>query len=87
MDQSEKDSQGGKKSNGVEESEVYTPEKTNNSSYNSTLGKAEHTRRLPVSSEGDMLTSDVQGRSPPNYKIRGSPSRGVRYAVSTNQTC
>ncbi|XP_037429074.1 FIP1[V]-like protein [Triticum dicoccoides] len=78
VDQSEKDSQGGKKSNGVEESEVYTPEKTNNSSYNSTLGKAEHTRRLPVSSEGDMLTSDVHGRSPPNYKIRGSPSRGVR---------
>ncbi|KAM0911128.1 hypothetical protein ACQ4PT_013716 [Festuca glaucescens] len=69
VDQSEKDSEGGnKKSNGFEE----------NSPYNSTLGKkAECSRRLPVSSEGDMLAPDVHGRSPSNYKIRGSP-RGVR---------
>jgi hypothetical protein len=82
VDQSEKDSEGGnKKNNGVEESGVYTSEKTNNSHYNSTLGqKAERTRRLPVSSEGDMLAPDVHGRSPSNHKIRGSPSRGVRYA-------
>uniref|UniRef100_A0ACD5X7Z6 Uncharacterized protein n=1 Tax=Avena sativa TaxID=4498 RepID=A0ACD5X7Z6_AVESA len=84
VDQSEKDSEGvNKKSNGVEESGVYTSEKMNNSPYNSTLGKkAERTRRLPVSSEGDMLAPDVHSRSPSNNKIRGSPARGVRYAVS-----
>lgn len=72
-DQSEKDSQGGnKKANGVEESRPYTSEK------NSSSGKSDHTRRLPVSSEGDMLAADAQGRSPPNYKTRGSPSRGAR---------
>ena len=82
VDQSEKDSEGGnKRSNGVEESGVYTSEKTNNSHYNSSLGKkAERTRRLPVSSEGDMLPPDVHGRSPSKYKIKGSPSRAVRYA-------
>ncbi|CAL4944115.1 unnamed protein product [Urochloa decumbens] len=39
--------------------------------------KTEHKRQLPVSSESDMLSTDVNAHSPPSYKTRGSP-RGAR---------
>ncbi|KAL5209336.1 hypothetical protein ABZP36_004959 [Zizania latifolia] len=74
VDQTEKDSQGGdKRTHGTEEGRPYT----SSSSHNSALGKAEHKRQLTVSSEGDMLATDVNGCSSPSYKTKGSP-RGVR---------
>jgi len=41
--------------------------------------KTEHKRQLPVSSESDMLSTDVNAPSP-SSKTRGSP-RGARYGV------
>ncbi|XP_062214735.1 FIP1[V]-like protein isoform X2 [Phragmites australis] len=78
VDQTEKDSQGGNKgTHDVEDGKPYPSDKTNDSGHNSNLGKTEHKRRLPVSSEGDMLSLDTHAHSPPSYKTRGSP-RGVR---------
>uniref|UniRef100_A0A0E0KIF6 Pre-mRNA polyadenylation factor Fip1 domain-containing protein n=1 Tax=Oryza punctata TaxID=4537 RepID=A0A0E0KIF6_ORYPU len=75
VDQTEKDSQqGDKRTHGAEEGRPYTSEM--NSSHSSALGKEEHKRWLPVSSEGDNATG-VNGRSSPSYRTRGSP-RGVR---------
>jgi hypothetical protein len=75
VDQTEKDSQrGDKRTHGAEEGRPYTSEMNSSSA----LGKEEHKKRLPVSSEGDNAT-DVNGRSSPSYRTRGSP-RGVRYA-------
>ncbi|KAL6637751.1 hypothetical protein ACP70R_025323 [Stipagrostis hirtigluma subsp. patula] len=68
VDQNEKDSQGGDKRTDSVEDKPYPSDKMNNG-HNSNLGKTEHKRRLPVSSEG--------AHSPPSYKTRGSP-RGVR---------
>uniref|UniRef100_A0A0E0D5Y7 Pre-mRNA polyadenylation factor Fip1 domain-containing protein n=1 Tax=Oryza meridionalis TaxID=40149 RepID=A0A0E0D5Y7_9ORYZ len=73
VDQTEKDSQrGDKRTHGAEEGRPYTSEMNSSSA----LGKEEHKKRLPVSSEGDNAT-DVNGRSSPSYRTRGSP-RGVR---------
>ncbi|CAN6303719.1 unnamed protein product [Urochloa humidicola] len=79
VDQNEKDSQGGNKgAHDVEEDKPYPSDKINNSGNNSNLGiKTEHKRQLPVSSESDMLSTDVNAHSPPSYKTRGSP-RGAR---------
>ncbi|KAG8098002.1 hypothetical protein GUJ93_ZPchr0013g36837 [Zizania palustris] len=73
VDQTEKDSQGGDKRTHGTEGRPYT----SSSSHNSALGKAEHKEQLTVSSEGDMLATDVNGCSSPNYKTKGSP-HGVR---------
>lgn len=85
MDQNEKHSQGGNKgARDVEEGKHCPSDKNNNSSRNSNLGiKTEHKRQLPVSSESDMLSTDVNAHSPPSYKTKGSP-RGARYAVLLN---
>jgi hypothetical protein len=82
VDQNEKNSQGGNKgAHDVEEDKPYPSDKINNSGHNSNLGiKTEHKRQLPVSSESDMLSTDVNAQSPPSYKTRGSP-RGARYGV------
>lgn len=82
MDQTEKDSQGGNKGvHDVEEGKPYSSDKVNNSGHNSnSVIKTEHKRQLPVSSESDMLSTDVNAPSPPSYKTRSSP-RGARYAV------
>lgn len=78
VDQTEKDSQGGKKgANDVEENKPYPSDKISNSGHKSNLAtKTEHKRQLPASSESDMLSTDVNGHSP-SYKTRGSP-RGAR---------
>lgn len=82
MDQTEKDCQGGNKGvDDVEEGKPYPSDKINNSGNNSnSVIKTEHKRQLPVSSESDMLSTDVNAHSPPSYKTRGSP-RGARYAL------
>nr|CAB3498381.1 unnamed protein product [Digitaria exilis] len=79
VDQTEKDSQGGnKRAHDVEEGKPYPSDKINNSGHNSNSGiKTEQKRHLPVSSESDMLSTDVNAHSPPSYKTRGSP-RGAR---------
>ncbi|XP_006651764.2 FIP1[V]-like protein [Oryza brachyantha] len=89
-DQTEKDSQGGyKRAHGTEGGRPYTSEM--NSSHSSALGKEEHKSRLPVSSEGDMLATDVNGRSSPSYnRTRGSPhrvgsSKGNSWGLSSAQ--
>ncbi|TVU45298.1 hypothetical protein EJB05_04780 [Eragrostis curvula] len=77
VDQTEKDSQGeNKEPNDSEEGKPYQSDKINNTGHNSKFEKTEHRRRLPVSSESDMLSMDVHGRSPPSYKTRGSPRGG-----------
>lgn len=85
MDQTEKDSQGGNKvAHDLEEGKPYPSDKINDSGHNSNSGiKSEHKRQLPVSSESDMLSTDVNAHSPPSYKTKGSP-RGARYAVLLN---
>jgi len=82
VDQTEKDSQGGNKGvHDVEEGKPYPSDKINNSAHNSnSVIKTEHKRQLPVSSESDMLSTDVNAHSPPSDKTRRSP-RGARYAV------
>ncbi|XP_062212258.1 FIP1[V]-like protein [Phragmites australis] len=78
VDQTEKDSRGGNNgTNDTEQGKHYPSDKMNNSGRNSKLGKPEHKRRLPVSSDGDVLSTDAHAHSPPSYKTRGSP-RGVR---------
>ena len=81
VDQNEKNSQESNKgAHDVEEDKPYPSNMTNNSGYNSNLGiKTEHKRQLPVSSESDMLSTDVNAPSP-SSKTRGSP-RGARYGV------
>jgi hypothetical protein len=85
VDQTEKNSQGGNKKGSHDvEDKHYPSDKINNSSHNSNLGtKTEHKRQLPVSSESDMLSTDVNAHSPPSYKTRGSP-RGARYGLLSN---
>ncbi|KAK3149493.1 hypothetical protein QOZ80_3AG0218180 [Eleusine coracana subsp. coracana] len=78
VDQTEKDSQDENKgTHDPEEGKPYPSDKMNDAGLDSNLEKTEHRRRLPVSSESDMLPMDVHARSPPSYKTRGSP-RGVR---------
>ena len=78
VDQTEKDSQGGNKGvHDVEEGKPFPSDKINNSGHNSnSVIKTEHKRQLPVSSESDMLSTDVNAHSPPSDK-----TRGARYAV------
>ncbi|KAG2535584.1 FIP1[V]-like protein [Panicum virgatum] len=78
VDQNEKNSQESNKgAHDVEEDKPYPSNMTNNSGHNSNLGiKTEHKRQLPVSSESDMLSTDVNAPSP-SSKTRGSP-RGAR---------
>ncbi|KAG2546234.1 hypothetical protein PVAP13_9KG042129 [Panicum virgatum] len=75
VDQNEKNSQGSNKgAHDDEEDKPYPSNKIDNSGHNSNLGiKTEHKRQLPVSSESDMLNTDVNALSPPSYKTRGSP--------------
>ena len=81
MDQNEKNSQGSNKGAHDDEDKPYPSNKIDNSGHNSNLGiKTEHKRQLPVSSESDMLNTDVNAVSPPSYKTRGSPC-GARYGI------
>ena len=81
MDQNEKNSQGSNKGAHDDEDKPYPSNKIDNSGHNSNLGiKTEHKRQLPVSSESDMLNTDVNAVSPPSYKTRGSPC-GARYRI------
>ena len=81
VDQNEKNSQGSNKGAHDDEDKPYPSNKIDNSGHNSNLGiKTEHKRQLPVSSESDMLNTDVNAVSPPSYKTRGSPC-GARYGI------
>jgi len=81
VDQNEKNYQGSNKGAHDDEDKPYPSNKIDNSGHNSNLGiKTEHKRQLPVSSESDMLNTDVNAVSPPSYKTRGSPC-GARYGI------